>query len=75
MPVISISAISMADMSWLIVSAEAELPACIWPVQMTRPPGPGMNPNGVSARLPNVTSSNAASTGFLAHLIAVRVLT
>ena len=55
-------------------AAEQRYDSC-WPVQMTSSPDPGMNPAGISARVQKATSSNAASAGFLAHLIAVGFLT
>ena len=65
---------SMADMSWFM-AWEAVAGVGANPLQRINPPGPGMNPAGISAREKNAASSNAASSGFRAHLIAIRFFT
>ena len=71
----SMPAISIADMSWFLAWVAMAPATRVWPVQMTSPPCPGMNPAGISARVQNATSNSTASTEFCAHPIAVRFLT
>lgn len=49
MPAMSMSAMSMSDMSSFIVCVAWEAAAGAAPVQIISPPGPGMNPAGISA--------------------------
>jgi len=75
MPAMSMSAISMADMSCCLVSVALAPGAWMKPSQITKPPGPGINPTGINARDKNPTNNNAASAGFWANLSAMRFFT